>query len=613
MNETHRLFRADFDALAAGGGGPSTLAALWKMQLSRRILLVHTVAEVAQEHAPEVFVAGRFAEALAVLAETRRAVPDAVADVLLNPQIGGWIMRCLRTMLDPAGERSSAESDLGHFGAVVAAAAWRAGLPFETTIRVSHGSVMIPTVGLIRTEMLDGWGRAHADGSGETLRISVGDETVASDEMGPVAGSRWLPLRQLRCVVDGRSLEIALDDVDPFRGFAGLRNADRLTSTEAAVWKARLDEAWELLVRYLPDHAEAIAAGVRCLVPLDPGPEKRKLSATSTDAPGAVGMIPPTDGLDLAVTLVHELQHTKLAVLQDAVRLCGSDDELHYAPWRYDPRPLTGMFQGVYAYLGLTEFWGVYRQAAEGPGAQLAHFEFARWREAVRRVIRWLHESSLLTALGRDFLVGMRTSIERWCAEAVPALPLALARVASAEHWTSWRLRNIHPDQTWIAAAADAWLAGQPGPDGRTAPATVRRGRRGKATEPHLELAYLRLREPDRFDALRRDLGKRDALAAALPGATVADVLLVAGDHVAATRAYQREITRTPERIEAWTGLAIAHRGLRTAGQPLLVARPETVRALHLYIGERTGTGPDPEALAGWLGESSAQTLDEHG
>ncbi|MCK9900378.1 HEXXH motif domain-containing protein [Frankia sp. Cpl3] len=614
MNEAHRLARADFDALATGGGGPSTLAALWQMQLSRRILLVHLFAEVSRRQEPQTFAEGGFPDALTVLAETRRKAPEAAAAVLLDPQVGGWIMHCLRLMLGPTGQQASAGPDLGHFGAVAAAAAWRAGLTFETTVSVRDGSVMIPTVGLFRTEAANGWGRAQAHAPAGTLRIICGDETVSvpdssrseeSSAEGNVSGltgwAHWLPLRQLRSTVDGRSLRVVLDDLDPFRGFAGLRNAQRLAPAEIMGWNARLDEAWELLVRHLPKQADAVAAGVRCLVPLDPDPMARKLSATSADAPGAVGLSPAADGLELATALVHELQHTKLAALQDAVRLCEPGGDLHYAPWRSDPRPLSGMFQGVYAYLGLTEFWGTYRRTAEEPWLWLAHFEFARWREAVRRVLGELRSSAYLTALGRDFLAGMTTSTARWCAEAVPALPRGLARVAAAEHWTSWRLRNVDVDQGWVSLAADAWLAGRPGPDWRTASGAVRGAPRGEIRSPYLSLAHLLLREPDRFAALRRDLHDPDLPLSAVPGASTADLLLIAGDRRAARNAYLREIAHTPERTEAWAGLTLAHRTMHTAAQRVLIARPETICTLHRCLRERTGAGPDPEALAGWL------------
>ncbi|MBG0564890.1 aKG-HExxH-type peptide beta-hydroxylase [Actinoplanes aureus] len=35
----------------------------------------------------------------------------------------------------------------------------------------------------------------------------------------------------------------------------------------------------------------------------------------------------------------------------------------YYALWRDDPCPLNGLLQGVYAFVGITDFWWVRRKA----------------------------------------------------------------------------------------------------------------------------------------------------------------------------------------------------------------------------------------------------------
>jgi len=62
--------------------------------------------------------------------------------------------------------------------------------------------------------------------------------------------------------------------------------------------------------------------------------------------------------------MVHEFQHSKL-----------------WAPWRTDPRPLGGLLQGVYAFLGVADTW---RALAARPAlGDLAMREFAEAREQV--------------------------------------------------------------------------------------------------------------------------------------------------------------------------------------------------------------------------------------
>ncbi|MBL7549384.1 HEXXH motif domain-containing protein [Frankia sp. AgB1.9] len=608
----HRLARAHFDVLAAGGGGIATITELRSMQLSKRILLVYAVAEVARTKAPGVCAAAGLDEAQAVLAACYRASPEPVAEVLRYPSVGAWAMQCLRQLVAPddgSPDLPRLAADLGHFGALAAAAAVRAGVSFETTVRVRESAVMLPTLGLVRVEAPDGWARAR--GSGGTGRVeilhggataTVTAPTAAERPPEPVgqaeADGRWLPLRRLRSTANDQRIDLALDDIDPFRGFAGLPPAGRVPTGAVAAWQDRLNEAWAVLVGHDRDQADAIAASARCLVPLEAGPERWKVSATSADSSGAFGLTTPEDGLSLAVTLVHEFQHTKLLALIDVVELCEPGDEVHYAPWRPDPRPVSGLLHGAYAYLGVTDFWRRYRSAARGAPARLAQFEFARWQAALRRTLPVLRTSRLLTALGAEFVAGMAASSEAWSDEQVPPAALALAQDIGAVHRIRWRLRNLRPDVARVTAAAEAWLAARSNPDTGPMPLTVVGAPRGEPPEPHVELAHLRLLDPARFDALVENPAE---LATALREASRADLLLVAMDYAGAARAYQSDVARAPDRVEPWTGLAVAHRRLAVPEQRVLVSSPEVVLAVHRRIRELGGADARPEALSAWL------------
>src|SRR5262249_56852586 len=112
------------------------------------------------------------------------------------------------------------------------------------------------------------------------------------------------------------------------------------------------------------------------------------------DDGGSGGRTPGADAGSLAVALVHEFQHSKVSALLVLVPLHRAGTATaHYAPWRPDPRPLGGLLQGAYAYLGLVDLWGVQRLREPGAAARLAHFEFARWLPAVRRVVLALSPS----------------------------------------------------------------------------------------------------------------------------------------------------------------------------------------------------------------------------
>lgn len=54
--------------------------------------------------------------------------------------------------------------------------------------------------------------------------------------------------------------------------------------------------------------------------------------------------------------MAHELQQLKRSALLDVAALTEPDDRRCYAPWRDDPRPVSGLLQGAYAFLGVSSF-----------------------------------------------------------------------------------------------------------------------------------------------------------------------------------------------------------------------------------------------------------------
>jgi uncharacterized protein len=144
-----------------------------------------------------------------------------------------------------------------------------------------------------------------------------------------------------------------------------------------------------------------------------------------------------------AVTLTHEVQHAKLAALLDLVRLTQLDDgALFYAPWRDDPRPISGLLQGAYAYLGVTGFWHRQRGHDSGDAALYAHTEFARWRTATDMVVETLLASGRLTKAGERFVAGIARTLRAWHEEDIPSAALVIARRKAERHCALWRLRN---------------------------------------------------------------------------------------------------------------------------------------------------------------------------
>lgn len=599
----HRLTLDEFDELANGNGhiGSRLMAG----QRSKRLLQIVAMLREVAARRPDTFAASCFAESYAALAAINRRSPVAVDRLLLHPQVGAWTAHTLRRLVGTHPDDESLDDDLGHFGAIAAAAALTAGEAIELTLRIrTDGTLMVPTFGLARLEAAPSWYRARTRQGSHDLELEVSGGTVVIPVRAQASGPTWWPLRRLTSTTDGCRVNVDLDDIDPYRDCRDIGARDRLPAEEAADWQTSLDEAWKLLCGSHRWRADPLAAGVTVLVPLHPAPKTvdlgrvAGLSATTSDACGAVALSQPPDGVTLAATLVHEFQHSKLAALLDLVPMYEAGAEaVFYAPWRVDPRPLHGLLHGTYAYLALVDFWQEHRLSATGGDGRVAQFEFARWRHAVDRTLRTLLDSGRLTRAGEHFVSGMNRRMARLRSLPVPQELELLARDARIDHWTSWRLRNLRPDPEEVAAWADAWLAGARRPPTLPRVAVVK-GKTWSGTDGRLELTYRRLRNPLHFDRL---CGGPHRLVAELPDATPADARYAKADYRGAVRLYVETLTADPDRVDAWAGLVLAQRQLRATVGSALVSHPEAVLALCRHLQTMTGTPPDIDALSDWL------------
>ncbi|MQY13662.1 hypothetical protein SRB5_38120 [Streptomyces sp. RB5] len=120
--------------------------------------------------------------------------------------------------------------------------------------------------------------------------------------------------------------------------------------------------------------------------------------------------VPPEDVPAFAALLVHEIQHSKLAVLFDAMPLYRRGGTArHRVAWRADPRPVHAVLQGTYAHLGLADLW--HRVALRddlAPSARnTARARREGYREQVGAALALLRETGELTPEGTAFSRGM--------------------------------------------------------------------------------------------------------------------------------------------------------------------------------------------------------------
>jgi uncharacterized protein len=434
----HVMSGGTFRALATGLGDAAAISQLTEAQQSLRRALLGAVYQ-AGSMAPGIPDAARAAlrAAWTVLTVADSERPEVLDAVLGHPYVRVWAVRCLEQLKPDADRAISEESasagpgleaDLGHLGAIAAAAAIRACVKADVTVPVLDGAVHFPTLGrlVIRPD-----GVAHGEG-GEPevasvvvadggLTIRAGDsrweiavpELLAGQRPGPTLGVQgrladWQPVRSLRAP----GISVALEDTDPYRDCHQWPTKARLTDAEFAQWQLSFEAAWSEISRHHPSYAPGLAAGLSVLMPLSAGPEGKDVSATARQAFGAVAAALPADPVTLALLIIHEFQHVKLGAMLDLYDLYDpADDRLFHAPWRDDLRPLEGLLQGTYAHLAVTDFWRSRQEVTAGADSQAAGERFAYWHAHTREAIETLANSGSLTPLGMQFAIHMRQSL----------------------------------------------------------------------------------------------------------------------------------------------------------------------------------------------------------
>ncbi|MFI5550258.1 FxsB family cyclophane-forming radical SAM/SPASM peptide maturase [Streptomyces sp. NPDC051738] len=327
-----------FDALADGSDDGMAVRELarGRQAVTRELL---TLIDQGPDTGGELWAA-----AWRTALEIGRRDSAPVAALLSHPYTRIWAVRCLD---------GAAPAD--HLAALVAAAALPVGAVDRITVPVREGYAYLPGLGRLRTET-----------------------TAPTVELTPdrIDGPGWEPLRWLRA--DG--LEVALDDIDPYRDCFDRPVQGRLTDDEVEQWRHVLPQAWALIRKALPRTAEAMAAGVRVVTPLVGPADPHSIAAAAGFA--ALGAAPTSDPVRLASDLVRGF---RLGALDALLDLCDLYDET-------DTR-VGELLADVYA--------GVATDLVS-PDPEATRHTRARLDE--------LTAAPSLTALGRRFADGMRRS-----------------------------------------------------------------------------------------------------------------------------------------------------------------------------------------------------------
>ncbi|WP_330177092.1 HEXXH motif domain-containing protein [Streptomyces sp. NBC_01498] len=447
----YRVTGALFDRIAAGGGGAEAVGVLAGSEHSRRLVLLRAVVARAEEWGGAPGAEAR--RARSVLSAARRTAPAVVRELLCRPSTGLGLLHCLRAF-DAGGDAPSGPAGYPQSGspypypcpspepltALSAAAVVRTGLARTVALPVRDEGVLLPATGLARFPGARDGDTALVHGGPEPA-VEVAGRRTRVPARPWLDGADWFAVRRLAVMGDRESL--LLDDLDPYAFPSGQR-APRLTERQYGHWRTTVREGLRLLGSDHPETAAEAARGLRTLVPLR-SPGAAGTSCSSAEAFGCVALSTPATAHAAALAITHETQHGKLSALLHLFDFFETDDPTarYYAPWRGDPRPVSGLLQGVYAFLGVAQFWNRCRSTARG-SAELhtAQLELARWRDAVRigvdQLADQLTDRHVFTATGRRFVAGMRGALGELAAQRLPVAVVAQARDLAADHRRRW-------------------------------------------------------------------------------------------------------------------------------------------------------------------------------
>ncbi|MFE3186272.1 FxsB family cyclophane-forming radical SAM/SPASM peptide maturase [Streptomyces violascens] len=416
------LEQDDFDALAAGFGGADTVARLAAAQLEINQELLAAVSE-------HIALSDREgARAWELLTDLDAEAPAELDAVLAHPYTRTWALSVLEGKAAPAGGLAE----------IAAATVLRARLGRSVPVPLRDGALRLPGLGSVRVDGGAEEAEVTAGADGFTVRAGSGRLDIGWHEGLDGPTPRWHPVR----LFEGEGWSVAIEDTDPLRDCHKWPVSGRLAADEAKLWAEDLTGAWSLIRRELPAYADGVAAGLRLITPLH-AQVRSNVSAACKEAWGAIGAARPASPDQLALLIVHEFQHVKLAAVLDAVDLYDTADRnLYYAPWRDDPRPIGGLLQGTYAHIAVTDFWRVRRQTADAPSERgAAEAQFARWRQQTAEAVEELLGSGTLTDLGQRFVGSMGHTVRGWLDEPVSGAALTAAVGSAKRHRAEWKAR----------------------------------------------------------------------------------------------------------------------------------------------------------------------------
>ncbi|MEA5417689.1 HEXXH motif-containing putative peptide modification protein [Spirulina sp. CCNP1310] len=223
-------------------------------------------------------------------------------------------------------------------------------------------------------------------------------------------------------------------------------NFEELTPTSIAKWLLSLEEAWFWIDSCSNFLASEMLIGIQSLSPIYSHATDVHKSQTFREIPGLLVLSWMSDTSVIVESLVHEYHHHKLNALLnlDPIIIGGSTEEIHYSPWRDDPRPLTGILQAIYVFQAVLEFWYNFLNK-DIPVLKKKHLKKIVYatKKQLKTAIKILKNDAEFSEIGQALIQAIEENINKFDSE-IPKKEQYSINSKLKEHRKKWESENSH-------------------------------------------------------------------------------------------------------------------------------------------------------------------------
>jgi HEXXH motif-containing protein len=592
------LTTEQIQSLARGFGDLESLQVLREGQHSRTLQALASILELAPTHTT--------ADAITLLDAAQAHDEPAMFEAFSYPCIAEWAQVCLEQLLGITDEDGSHRHIL-HIARIAAAVAHQCGLDFEIMTEVERGGVSLPGLGFATLDATDGT-PATIRNSGGRLSIAVGSRVIEINGDGPAAQPHWQAVRHVYVDSGGLTLQLALDDLDPYRdrypGAALSPPAHRLDEIGFKAWSENLWDAWAYIVHEHRALAEDILHGLRVIVPITEDRFQRHDRSVNSFGAIATTNISPQW---LAYAMLEEFQRSKVTALNYLFPLHRStfEEKGFFGIWFHLPLSFRQFFESTHAAPVVAGFWAEQARRTESAEDRIrAALLSTLWTNRLDNLKARLARSGELTELGHEFVKAIPSPRNIPTADTVDPKLLAFSRATEADSRLGWRLQNLEVAPSAVEQLTIAWISAEPCPLTINLSTTLVHD--SSATmdgwRTRRKLGIRRLADPDMTPEVARLIE---------PEATSIDLLIAYGNFDDAWQEALDNLASRPADKDVWNALAITSVCRQNTASVSLGRYPEIVFAVYNALDHNTMASTDVEELAFWLMPRLLRDVDD--